>query len=98
MTVLLLTIILYEFALIFFFYLSDTIHNYDINKYDSDFPGENWCQDVWQCFISMFFWVSLQERDMSAGNAVRRRNWGGLTANSIRRARKILHADGIRGN
>jgi hypothetical protein len=43
MTALLALIIIYIYTTISFFYLQDTLYDYNINPYDSDVVGENRC-------------------------------------------------------
>ena len=38
--------VVYIYTVIAFFYLQDTLHEYGINKWDSDFPGETMCRDM----------------------------------------------------
>jgi hypothetical protein len=53
MTGMLGTIIIYIHSTISFFYLQDTIYDYNINKYDSDWIGENQCQTMMMCFMTV---------------------------------------------
>lgn len=46
MTGLLALIIIYMYATVSFFYLQDTLYDYGINAYDSDWVGENRCQSM----------------------------------------------------
>jgi len=43
MTGMLAMIIIYIHATVSFFYLQDTIYDYNLNKFDSDWIGENQC-------------------------------------------------------
>lgn len=53
MTGLLALVIIYIFTTISFFYLQDTIYDYDINLFESDWVGENRCISMISCFITM---------------------------------------------
>ena len=55
MTVCLSILVLYIYSLVGFFYLQDTFWDSNINKYDSDEfnVGENFCQDMVQCFLGL---------------------------------------------
>lgn len=52
----LMSIIIYIFTVITFFYLWDTMYIYGINAYDSDIAGENLCLDIWDCFLNTMSW------------------------------------------
>ena len=52
-TGLLALVILYIYATISFFYLSDTIYDYDINAFDSDWVGENMCESMFACYVTI---------------------------------------------
>jgi inositol 1,4,5-triphosphate receptor type 3 len=46
-------VIIYIFTTISFFYLQDTLYDYDINAFDSDWVGENLCESMWQCYMTI---------------------------------------------
>ena len=53
MTGLLAFIIIYIFATISFFYLQDTVYDYGVNGFDSDWVGESKCNTMVECFTTM---------------------------------------------
>lgn len=46
-------IIVYIFTSLTFFYLQDSMYDFEINAYDSDIVGENNCLTMFQCFATM---------------------------------------------
>jgi len=46
MTIMLMMIFVYIYTTMTFFYLQDTMYDYDINAYDSDIVGENNCDSM----------------------------------------------------
>jgi len=55
MTGMLGMIIVYIHTTISFFYLQDTLYDYSINANDSDWIGENQCQTMLMCFLSLIY-------------------------------------------
>lgn len=53
MTGVLAMIIIYIFATISFFYLQDTVYDYGVNAFDSDWVGESKCNTMMECFLTM---------------------------------------------
>jgi hypothetical protein len=53
LTGLLMMIFVYIYASMTFFYLQDGMYDYGINAYDSDIVGENNCQSMFQCYVTM---------------------------------------------
>jgi len=53
MTALLALIIIYIYTTVSFFYLQDTLYDYNINPYDSDIVGENRCVSMIQCYMTV---------------------------------------------
>jgi len=53
MTALLPLIIIYIYTTVSFFYLQDTLYDYNINPYDSDIVGENRCVSMIQCYMTV---------------------------------------------
>ena len=37
-----------------FFYLQDTLYDYTVNAFDSDWVGENFCESMFQCYGTVF--------------------------------------------
>ena len=52
-TGLLAMVIIYIFTTISFFYLQDTLYDYAINAFDSDWVGENMCESMFQCYLTI---------------------------------------------
>jgi len=52
-TCLLALVILYIYATINFFYISDTIYDYGVNAFDSDWVGENMCESMFFCYVTI---------------------------------------------
>ena len=52
-TGLLALVILYIYTTISFFYLQDTIYDYAINAFDSDWVGENMCESMFFCYVTI---------------------------------------------
>jgi hypothetical protein len=53
MTGLLAFIIIYIYSTISFFYLQDTVYDYAVNEFDSDWVGESKCNTMFECFTTM---------------------------------------------
>lgn len=51
-TGLLALIIIYIYTIVSFFYLQDTIYDYTVNGFDSDWVGENMCESMSQCLAT----------------------------------------------
>lgn len=52
-TGLLAMVIIYIFTTISFFYLQDTLYDYQVNAFDSDYVGENMCESMFQCYMTI---------------------------------------------
>lgn len=52
-TGLLAMVIIYIFTTVSFFYLQDTLYDYAINGFDSDWVGENMCESMFQCYLTI---------------------------------------------
>ena len=46
-------ILVYIYTTLTFFIMQDGMYDYDINGYDSDIVGENNCNSMFQCYITM---------------------------------------------
>lgn len=46
-------IIVYLYTSLTFFYIQDEMYSYDVNGYDSDVVGENFCGSMAHCFTNM---------------------------------------------
>ena len=52
-TGLFMIIIVYLYTSMTFFYIQDEMFSYDVNGYDSDVVGENFCGSMSHCFVNM---------------------------------------------
>jgi len=57
LTGMLILIVLYIYAVIGFFFLPDMFYDMLVNKWDDDVPGEDMCQDMVQCFLTVLNFV-----------------------------------------
>lgn len=53
MTFVLMLILMYIYTTITFFYIMETVYDYDINENDSDLTGENRCTSMIECFMTV---------------------------------------------
>lgn len=53
MTFVLMLILMYIYTTITFFYIMETVYDYDINADDSDLTGENRCKSMIECFMTV---------------------------------------------
>lgn len=53
LTSVLILILLYIYACLGFFFISDMFYDFWINKWDDTTPGEDMCMELWQCTINM---------------------------------------------
>jgi hypothetical protein len=51
MTFGLMIIVMYIYATVSFFYIMETVYDYNLNGSDSDFVGENRCTSMIYCFM-----------------------------------------------
>lgn len=48
-----MTILVYLYTTVTFFYISEEMYDYGVNSYDSDVVGENTCKTLVKCFVNM---------------------------------------------
>ncbi len=55
MTFGLMLILSYVYATVQYFYIMETTYNFDINANDSDRVGQNTCQSMFQCYLTVVY-------------------------------------------
>jgi hypothetical protein len=53
MTFALMLIVMYIYTTISFFYIMETLYDYKINNSDSDLVGENRCESMIKCYMTV---------------------------------------------